>query len=60
LVASSEGEDVDVVGIRVDEVTTPDLVNNVQTKIEELGAKVFPKGNVHLAMVVHKHVVKLG
>lgn len=39
----------------VDEETTSDLVNDVQTRTEELRVKVAPKSNVHLAMVVHKH-----
>jgi hypothetical protein len=57
---SFEGEDVDVVGIGVDEVTTFDLINDVQIGIKELGAKVLLEGDVHLIMVVHKNVVKLG
>ncbi len=55
MAASSEGEHADVVGTRVDEIFTSDLVNDVQTWSKELRAKVPPKGNVHLAMVVHKH-----
>lgn len=54
---SFEGEDVDVVGIGVDEVTTLDPINDVQIGIKELGAKVLLEGDVHLIMVVHKNVV---
>ncbi|CAK9238089.1 unnamed protein product [Sphagnum troendelagicum] len=44
----------------VDEVTTLDPINDVQIGIKELGAKVLLEGDVHLIMVVHKNVVKLG